>query len=188
VYIANPKTLMDQRHLNLDQRAEVIKRERNLPKLSASTVWRVYQEFGAKYIKPKIVYRSKNERQMELQQEQQQFSQGILRTIIHCPQVEIVYIDETTFHLWQAPSRVWLKEGMRIELPNTRGQSITMIGAISTARGLFHTHTFAQTNTTDTFLPFIIKLKEKCRGHSCLVVMDNLQVHKTRVVRDIFND
>jgi hypothetical protein len=143
VYIANPKTLMDQRHLNLDQRAEVIKRERNLPKLSASTVWRVYQEFGAKYIKPKIVYRSKNERQMELQQEQQQFSQGILRTIIHCPQVEIVYIDETTFHLWQAPSRVWLKEGMRIELPNTRGQSITMIGAISTARGLFHTHTFA---------------------------------------------
>lgn len=121
VYIANPKTLMEQRHLNLDQRAEVIKRERNLPKLSASTVWRVYQEFGAKYIKPKIVYRSKNERQMELQQQQQQFSQIILRTIIHSPQVEIVYIDETTFHLWQAPSRVWLKEGMRIELPNTRG-------------------------------------------------------------------
>jgi hypothetical protein len=28
VYIANPKTLMEQRHLNLDQRAEVIKRER----------------------------------------------------------------------------------------------------------------------------------------------------------------
>ena len=121
VYIANPKTLMEQRHLNLDQRAEVIKRERNLPKLSASTVWRVYQEFGAKYIKPKIVYRSKNERQMELQQQQQQFSQIILRTIIHSPHVEIVYIDETTFHLWQAPSRVWLKEGMRIELPNTRG-------------------------------------------------------------------
>ena len=68
VYIANPKTLMEQRHLNLHQRAEVIKRERNLPKLSASTVWRVYQEFGAKYIKPKIVYRSKNERQKELKQ------------------------------------------------------------------------------------------------------------------------
>jgi transposase len=67
VYIANPKTLMEQRHLNLDQRAEVIKRERNLVKLSATTVWRVYREFGAKYIKPKIVYKSKNERQMELQ-------------------------------------------------------------------------------------------------------------------------
>jgi hypothetical protein len=37
---------------------------------------------------------------------------------MHQPNVEIVYIDETTFHLWQAPSRVWLKDGMRIELPN----------------------------------------------------------------------
>jgi transposase len=44
----------------------VIKRERNLEKLSATTVWRVYKEFGAKYIKPKIVYRSKNERAQEL--------------------------------------------------------------------------------------------------------------------------
>jgi transposase len=50
----------------LEQRAELIKRELNLPKLSAMTVWRVYREFGAKYIKPKIVYRSKNERQKEL--------------------------------------------------------------------------------------------------------------------------
>lgn len=66
VYIANPRTLMEQRHLNLQQRAEVIKRELDLPKLSAMTVWRVYREFGAKYIKPKIVYRSKNERQKEL--------------------------------------------------------------------------------------------------------------------------
>ena len=66
VYIANPRTLMEQRHLNLEQRAELIKRELNLPKLSAMTVWRVYREFGAKYIKPKIVYRSKNERQKEL--------------------------------------------------------------------------------------------------------------------------
>ena len=66
VYIANPRTLMEQRHLNLEQRAEVIKRELNLPKLSAMTVWRVYREFGANYIKQKIVYRSKIERQKEL--------------------------------------------------------------------------------------------------------------------------
>ena len=66
VYIANPRTLMEQRHLNLEQRAELLKRELNLPKLSAMSVWRVYREFGAKYIKPKIVYRSKNLRQKEL--------------------------------------------------------------------------------------------------------------------------
>ncbi len=62
-----------------------------------------------------------------------------------------------------------------------------MIGAISTMRGLFHTHTFASTNNTMTFLPFLLKLKEKCQGHSCVVVMDNLSVHKTREVRQHFD-
>ena len=150
------------RHLSLAQRAEVLKQRLNIPKLSAMTVWRYYQEFGAKYIKPKIVYRSKNERQKELCEQQQKFSQEILRLVMHHAEVEIIYIDETTFNIWQAPSRVWLKDGMRVELPNSRGPSITMIGAVSTKRGLFHTSTFAATNNQDTFLPFLIKLKEKC--------------------------
>jgi hypothetical protein len=63
-----------------------------------------------------------------------------------------------------------------------------MIGAISTKRGLFHTHTFASTNNTMTFLPFLLKLKEKCRGHSCRIVMDQLQVHKVTEVKKHFNN
>jgi hypothetical protein len=107
---------------------------------------------------------------------------------MHKPDVEIVYIDETTFNLWQAPSRVWLKEGMRIELPDQRGQSITMIGAISIKRGLFHTLTFASTNNTMTFLPFLLKLKEKCQGHECVIVMDQLRVHTGDEVKKHFNN
>ena len=125
-------------------------------------MWRIYKEFGAKYVKPKIVYRSKHEKQRELQLKQQEFSMEIANFMMHSPEIEIIYIDETSFNLWQAPSRIWLKEGMRIQLPNTRGPSITMIGAISTKRGLFHTHTFASSNTIETFLPFLIRLKEKC--------------------------
>ena len=121
VYIANPRTLMEMRHLSLIQRAEALKYRLGLEELSASTVWRCYQEFGAKYIKPKIVDRSKNERQAELCAKQQEFTQEIVRLTMNCPNVEIVYIDETTFNLWQSPSRVWLKTGMRIEMPNQRG-------------------------------------------------------------------
>ena len=150
-------------------------------------MWRCYKEFGAKYIKLKVVYRSKNERQQELCGLQQRFSQEVLRLIMHEPDVEIVYIDETSFNIWQSPSRVWLKQGMRVELPNTRGPSITMIGAVSTQRGLFYTHTFAATNNVDTFMPFITRLKEKCEGRQCVVVMDNLSVHKTKAVRELFN-
>ena len=105
------------------------------------------------------MYRSKNEQQQELCSLQQRFSQEMLCLIMHEPDVEIVYIDETSFNIWQSPSRVWLKQGMRVELPNTRGPSITMIGAVSTQRGLFHTHTFATTNNVDTFMPFITTLR-----------------------------
>ena len=77
---------------------------------------------------------------------------------MHCKQVEIVCVDETSFNLRQTPSRVWLKPGMRVDMPNQRGRSITMIGAVSTQRGLFHAHTFAESNTTETFVKFLLAL------------------------------
>ena len=55
----------------------------------------------------------------------------ICRLLIDKPAIDIIYIDETSFNIWQAPSRVWLKPGMKVELPNSRGQSIAMIGALS---------------------------------------------------------
>jgi hypothetical protein len=165
----------------------LLKDELNLEKLSRSTVWRCYKEFGAKYVKPKIVYKSKMEREALICQQQQHFSQEIIRIIMHCKQVEIVYVDETSFNLWQTPSRVWLKPGMRVDMPNQRGRSITMIGAVSTQRGLFHAHTFAESNTTETFVKFLVTLRQKCEGRDCVVVMDNLSVHKTVAVRELFN-
>ncbi len=104
------------------------------------------------------------------------------------PEVDIVYIDETTFNLWQSPSKMWLKAGMNVELPDQRGQSITMIGALSINYGLLHTSVFAGSNTVDSFLPFLLGLKEKCRERSSIIVMDNLQVHKTKIVQGHFDD
>jgi hypothetical protein len=43
--------------------------------------------------------------------------------------------------------------------------------------------TFAGTNNTETFHPFITKLKEKCSDRKCIVVMDNLSVHKSKVIK-----
>ena len=48
--------------------------------------------------------------------------------------------------------------------------------------------TFAGSNNTDTFYPFITKLKEKCSDRRCIVVMDNLSVHKSKVIQDVFDD
>jgi transposase len=34
------------------------------------------------------------------------------------PLTDVVYIDETTFHLWMSPPRIWIKKGMRVEMPD----------------------------------------------------------------------
>ena len=44
---------------------------------------------------------------------------------------EVIYLDETTFHLWQKVPKCWLKLGMKPSMHKNRGPSITVIGAIS---------------------------------------------------------
>ena len=100
---------------------------------------------------------------MELKHQQKEFSQHISKVLMQQPEHDIVYIDETSFHLWMSPGRLWIKQGMRVQLPDQRGSSITMIGALSIHAGLIHTEAFAGSNTVDTFLPFLLRLKEKCR-------------------------
>ena len=75
------------------------------------------------------------------------------------PATDVIYIYETTFDLWMKPARVWIKRGMKVQLPDQRGQSISMIGALSVKHGLVLTQVFLGSNTVDSFLPFIQKLK-----------------------------
>ena len=83
---------------------------------------------------------------------------------------------------------MWLKPGMKVELPDQQGQSISMIGALSINKGLLHISVFAGSNTADTFLPFLLWLKEKWRDRPTIVVMDNLQVHKSKFIQGHFDD
>ena len=51
---------------------------------------------------------------------------------------EIIYIDETTTHLWEFKKKIWQPRHatipMTYELPKDRGSSITIIGAITSQR------------------------------------------------------
>jgi hypothetical protein len=172
--IASPEWLLKQRHLSLEERAAYWRDKLQLQKLSAWSIRQFYLEHGATYRKPQIIYCSKEARAIELKHQQKEFAQSITRALMSRPDDDIVYIDETSFHLWMSPGRLWIKQGMRVQLPDQRGQSITMIGALSMHQGLVHTVAFAGSNTVDTFLPFIVRLKAKCRGRPTTVVMDNL--------------
>jgi hypothetical protein len=85
------------------------------------------------------------------------------------------------------PGRIWIKRGMKVELPDTRGHSISVIGALSVRHGLLLTHVFQGSNNSYSFLKFILDLKEKCKGNLTYVVMDNLSVHHSNLIAKEFN-
>lgn len=60
------------------------------------------------------------------------------------------------------------------------------IDAISERRGLIHSSVFTGSNNQITFAKFIKDLKAKT-PHAALCVMDNLSVHKSRRVRELFD-
>jgi transposase len=184
--IASPEQLMLQRHLSLEARAEYWREKLGLEKLSPWLVRQIYLEHGATFRKPQCTYVAKQERAAILLQQQKEFSKQMTAVVMKQPDTDIVYLDETTFHLWMSPGRVWLKKGMKVPMPDTRGHSICVIGALSIKHGLLLTHVFQGSNNADTFLRFIIDLKEKCRDSKTYVVMDNLSVHHAGIIAKQF--
>ena len=63
-----------------------------------------------------------------------------------------------------------------------------MIGALSVKHGLVLTQVFVRSNTVDSFLPFIKALKRINPLHKRIVVMDNLSVHHSKIVKEEFDD
>ena len=43
----------------------------------------------------------------------------------------LIYVDESTFNLWQVPNRAWVRRDTMLTMPSGRGRSITVIAAIS---------------------------------------------------------
>jgi hypothetical protein len=76
----------------------------------------------------------------------------------------IIYIDETTFHLWRRPTKMWMARAhLDLIIPTKRGKSVTVIGALSNKVGMLHYEILTESNTKQTFLNFIIKLIEKVK-------------------------
>ena len=63
-----------------------------------------------------------------------------------------------------------------------------MIGALSIHHGLVLTQVFLGSNTVDSFLPFIQKLKRINPLQKRMVVMDNLSVHHSKIVKEEFDN
>ncbi len=162
-YLANPKTLQDMRHLSLAQRAHNLKRFWDLRSFGTETLRKYYLRLGVRFKKPPLYYDTKNLNAAFILSQQQEFSRN-LASILMEQEKEVIYIDETTFNLWQTPGRVWFKDGMALDIAKNRGQSISLLGALSISRGIVHYSCFKGSNNQHTFHRFIVELKRKCEG------------------------
>lgn len=98
-----------------------------------------------------------------------------------------MFIDETGVNLAMARNYGRAPRGARAigAVPKNYGESVTLIGAID-HDGLFATLSFRGATDTAAMLVFVSEiLLPHLKSGDC-VVWDNLSVHKTRAVRELF--
>jgi len=178
------KLLKEWAHLSLAQRSMKLEQMFGV-KVCGELLAHYYKRNGINYIKPQYAYLRKQAQREELTKHQQEVSLELAQHISQGQQ--IVYVDESSFHQWLVPSRAWVRRDTVLDMPSSRGSSVTIIGAISERAGLVHYKIVSGNNNAQEFKVFVQELVQKVRGDA-LVYMDNYTVHHSKVVKDFFND
>ena len=114
-------------HLSLRQRAPLIRDALGLPKLQHSTIRSYYLKFGVKSVRPDYGYfKSQNEKR-QLREKQMEFARLFGTLIMTRAYDEILYIDETSFHLWQKRVSSWVRTGMKFHLVGCKGDRKSVV-------------------------------------------------------------
>jgi hypothetical protein len=171
----------------MDQRAAILRERFDIPAMTGKGLRNYYLRAGIRYTKPNYKFWKLNAELIDLKPKQMEFVKDLGTIMQGNYYDEVIYVDETTFNLWQKTSKAWLRGGMKLSLPPVRGPGITMIGAISDKRGLIHLEIFHGSNNSDLFMMFLAKLKEKCQNKRVVVVLDNLKIHESKKLEAIYD-
>ena len=93
--------------------------------------------------------------------------------------IEVIYIDECTTNVWQKPNRIWMpKENpFKIKMATSRGEGITIIGAISSMRK--HLVYYLCDSSSALHIEFFFEgLNNAIPLQDKVIVLDNLSAHK----------
>ena len=108
------------------------------------SVLKLYKMHKISYRKPQYAYQRKLANMVSLKTKQFEVSKQMAELIVKGR--HLIYIDESTFNLWQTPTRAWVRSDTVLTLPSSRGRSITIIGAISEKLGIVHFSMFHGSN------------------------------------------
>lgn len=98
---------------------------------------------------------------------------------------QIIYMDETSTHLWEKMKSFWMPRDDLIDvgLNRERGESISIIGGISNRWTELKYIICGKTNTK-CVLKFLEKVAPDIEKKNCVMIMDNHTAHHSRAVRD----
>ncbi len=183
-YILDPQILKEWAPFSLEKRCELIY-QRSQVKISRVTLANYYKQHKIKYGKPQYtIHSTKNEE--ELKEDRKKF----ITTIVdyYRRNLEIIYIDECSTHLWEKKNRVWVPRmnNVNIKLPTSRKESVTVIGAISSHNDKLY-YCFCKSSNRNDILFFFEGLnseKSDLRLKGKVVVLDNHSSHITLEIRE----
>lgn len=158
-----------------------------LQKFSYETLRSYYLKYGVKFKRPDYKYYRTLAENQELKEKQLVFVKNLATAMQDRAYDEILYMDETSVHIWHKASRCWVRPGMKMTMIKGQTPSITVIGAISMERGLVHYEVLEEHNNTDVFLNFMTALKSKCEGKKVLVVLDNHTIHYSKKLDSVYD-
>ena len=98
----------------------------------------------------------------------------------------VIYIDESTFHQWRRPTKMWLHTVHNdVPIAAKRGRSILAIGGLSNKKGMLALKITAEPNTKDTFIEFFNQLMLNLDSERATIVLDNLRSHHSKEIEAI---
>ena len=139
---------------------------------------RFYKENDIRYLTPKYHYHRRESSEVKLEQ-QQDFVLKHVRLLKE--EKELVYFDESSFHLWMKRPKLWRPANipMHCHLQQDRGESFTVLGAISNKSSKAYIEFGCSTNTETVTKFFRNYLKDH---PGAVIVMDNHRSHHSRAV------
>jgi hypothetical protein len=144
---------------------------------------KIYKQNGIRHRRPKysISCRRPDEQLLLLQQ---RFCEQLIEKLRI--NIEVIYIDETSTHLWEKRLKVWHTpcDPIVFKLPSNRGQSHTVIGAISSDVSKPLYWQLAQHTNTESFNHFMSLLLRHYCSNKCLFILDNHTAHHSLKFRN----
>jgi hypothetical protein len=179
--------LTDSKHLSLEERCYLIKRKWNI-QITRPHLSNIYKIYGVKGVKRPSFKFTLGKRTISEHQARIRLYVDELIWVMRKGK-KIIYTDETSTHLWERLSRIWMRpeEPVEMRFRTGRGKSITVTGGIcqSWATPVF---LVSDKTNTESFLNFLKAVEAKIKGlneapSEYVVVLDNHSAHHAISVR-----